>query len=542
MFSIAVIIGIYSYLIFFLGLSGVLYKNIILGVTILFIVLLLYFKIKNKKKKISINNINFTKIELILISVIFLQVIINLIGVLGPEISFDSLWYHLTLPKLYLLNNSINFIPGGLLYYSAMPKLIEMLYIPGLSFGFSFFPKLISFSFGILSLIAIYYISRIFLNSKYAILASLIFYSNLVVGWESITSYVDLARVFFELMALWGIINWIKFKERKWFYESAVMLGLAVATKLNAVISLFIFLILIFFILKRNKKSFFVIFKHIITFLVITFFIPLPWFIFSYLSTGNPLYPYFSMINLSLSNLFIEFINPINYLKSFLSLFLYSGDPISPIYILIMPLLFAYYKKADSSEKIVVIYLALGIVLCILLDILGNSINQIKGGTRFMLSYLSLFSVIISILIYKQKNKLIKLFLLSIIFLIALSSIVYRGVANAKFLPVILKTQSKETFLSENLNFNYGDFYDTDGFFKRNIKKDDVVLLYGFHNLYYVDFPFIHSTWVKKGDAFNYIATQDTNLEERFKNWKMIYQNPKTKVKLYNLYGLKWHY
>jgi len=115
-------------------------------------------------------------------------------------------------------------------------------------------------------------------------------------------------------------------------------------------------------------------------------------------------------------------------------------------------------------------------------------------------------------------------------------------VANAKFLPVILKTQSKETFLSENLNFNYGDFYDTDGFFKRNIKKDDVVLLYGFHNLYYVDFPFIHSTWVKKGDAFNYIATQDTNLEERFKNWKMIYQNPKTKVKLYNLYGLKWHY
>jgi len=57
---------------------------------------------------------------------IVLQAFVNIIGVFGPELAFDALWYHLTLPKLYLVHHSIFFIPGGLLYYSGMPKIAEM--------------------------------------------------------------------------------------------------------------------------------------------------------------------------------------------------------------------------------------------------------------------------------------------------------------------------------------------------------------------------------------------------------------------------------
>ena len=88
----------------------------------------------------------------------------------------------------------------------------------------------------------------------------------------------------------------------------------------------------------------------------------------------------------------------------------------------------------------------------------------------------------------------------------------------------------------------YGDFYDTDNFFKKNIRKDDVVLLYGFHNLYYVDFPFIDSSFVKKGDRFNYVALQKGELPKRFSNWNLIYYNSKTLVKLYSFNGQKWIY
>jgi len=113
-------------------------------------------------------------------------------------------------------------------------------------------------------------------------------------------------------------------------------------------------------------------------------------------------------------------------------------------------------------------------------------------------------------------------------------------VANTKYLPVIFQKQTKEEFLTNHLNFNFGDFYDTDNYFKTHINNTDRVLLYGFHNLYYVNFPFIDSSYVRKGDGFNYIATQNSKIPERFKFWKLIYSNKKTGVKLYSLGGQTW--
>ena len=69
-----------------------------------------------------------------------------------------------------------------------------------------------------------------------------------------------------------------------------------------------------------------------------------------------------------------------------------------------------------------------------------------------------------------------------------------------------------------------------------------MALLYGFHNLYYINFPFIDSSYVKIGDRFNYIAVAGNNLPERFKVWNLIYYNEKTNVKLYSIGGMKWTY
>ncbi len=73
-----------------------------------------------------------------------------------------------------------------------------------------------------------------------------------------------------------------------------------------------------------------------------------------------------------------------------------------------------------------------------------------------------------------------------------------------------------------------------DGYFAQNIKPEDTVLLYGFHNLYYVDFPYIHSSWLKRGDKFNYIAIQDGELPKNFEGWHLVYENKTTKVKLFS--------
>jgi hypothetical protein len=135
----------------------------------------------------------------------------------------------------------------------------------------------------------------------------------------------------------------------------------------------------------------------------------------------------------------------------------------------------------------------------------------------------------------------VKNFLLVTIIIVSIISITYRLAANAKYIPVIFGLQSKDAYLINNLNFSFGDFYDTDKYFKKNIKSTDRVLLFGSHNLYYVDFSFIDSSWVKNGDKFNYIAVQNSKLPKQFKHWKRIYKNEKTHVELYSLGG-KWEY
>lgn len=530
MFALAILVGIYSYIIFSLGILGILYKGSVILVTILFFLSsILYFKINPEDfPKLNLKN---KKIRSLLF-IFVVMMIVNFIGVLGPELSFDALWYHLTIPKIFLENQSIFYIPGGLFYYSVMPKLTEMLYIGGLSFGSEIIPKLIHFSFGIFTSIVIYKISRKYLDEKLSFLAVLIFYGNLVVAWESITAYVDLSRAFFESMTVWGFLNYFEKKDRKWLAESGIMLGLAVSSKPIALVSISIFIILLF-IFEKNKSN---ASKNSVLFILFSLLIPFAWFFMSFLETGTPFYPFFSPhFELLQSNLFgLSLINPLHLFQTFLNQFLFSKDSISPIYIIIFPLLFIIYKKLNIESKILYVYSALALFTWYLFA----SVE----GSRFILPYLPIFSVISMIAISKLGDIRLRRYLSLLIVFIFIMTISYRVIVNAKFIPVVLGVQSKDEFLTKNLNFDFADFYDTDGFFRENITEADMVLLYGFHNLYYADFPFIHESYVKKGDRFNYVATQNADLPERFSHWEIIYQNNDTHVSVYKYGGMKWSY
>jgi len=562
MFTLAILIGIYSYLIFAVGLLGILYKPIIILITTIYILTTLYYYRKQVKmnllrcfetfkeiQKSPVNSIKRNLLLTILLSMLLSQGIVNLVGALGPELAFDALWYHLTIPKLYLENHSVFYVPGGLLYYSLMPKLTEMLYVGALALNGETLAKLIHFSFGLLSSIALYKLSRSFFTPKISLIPVVVFYSNLVVGWQSTTAYVDLARTFFEIMALWGFINFWKKGERKWLVESAIMLGLAISTKLLAISSLAIFSLLIIWRFWTSQNDAKKMFSYLFTYLFIALLIPLPWFVFSFVNTGNPIYPFFTEIyNIGFN---IGLLNPIRFVREVWGMFIELSDPISPIYIIFLPLVILFFLRhlRDSGQarmtgfQIITVYSFLAIIIWYF--------TPRTGGGRFLLPYLPAFSILVAAAIEKLSPprrspfghlRGVRLVLISVVIIISIISILYRGAANVKYIPVVLGIQTKNDFLSKNLNFSYGDFYDTDGYFKKHIKSKDAVLLYGFHNLYYVDFPFIDSSWVKKGDEFNYIITQKTDFPTRFKEWELIYQNAKTHVKVFSKGGIKWAY
>lgn len=546
MFALAFLTGIYGNLILVLGLSGLLYKNLIVATSVLmFLVALIYFKKEIlglvrliRLGKVFKNEIFKNRFSQLLILLLIVQFGINLIGAISPELAFDALWYHLTLPKIYLINNSIFHIPGGLLYYSDMPKFTELLYTLPLSFGNEIFAKIIHLFFGVLTSVAVYKLSRKFMDENFALLSVVIFYSNLVVAWQSTTAYIDLARAFFEIMSLWGFVEWLQTKNRKWLIESAFLLGLAISTKILSVFSLFIFTLLIIFKRDVLKEKI----KNICLLWLCSLIVVLPWGIFSYVNTGNPVYPFFSNI-LRPETFSLAFLNPLNFISEMWKMFVVASDPISPLYLIFLPLILIKLNKANQIIKYIGLYIVFAVIGWYLVEFYGNYIPEIKGGTRFILPYLPAFSIIIAYFIFSfRKYSSYRILAVLLVIIISVSTIFSRGYASIKYIPYVFGQESKSEFLTKHLNFSYGDFYDTDKYFRENIKQNDKVLLIGFHNLYYVDFPFIDQSWVRKGNSFNYIAVNNTVLPNRFQGWNMIYYNPITKVQLYTLGGQEWIY
>ena len=534
---IAFILGMWGSLIFFLGIAQLLYSStVIIASAIFLLILILLFKQQIFSSVVSFQKNMLNKeyrslLFLGILSLIVLQMSIALIGALGPELAFDSLWYHLTIPKLYLENHSIMFIPGGLLYYSGMPKLGEMFYILGLSLGDETTVSLAHYLFGILCCITLYVFARRYLSRSLSLVTVLIFSSNLVFAWESTTAYIDLIRTFFELSSLIAFIIWWKSQNKKVLLLSGLLIGFAIATKLLAIGTFLLFLLFVVINYIRwsmeyqkirisTKKAI----HALILFCSCALLAPLPWFIFSYIHTGNPVYPFFTDIYavqhepIIISSFFTEIWN----------VFLFASDPVSPIYIMFLPMIVLTFTYFSREQKVLLLFSILSIIMWYL--------TPRTGGGRFLLPYLPVYSLLCGITLQKMyQKKMIYLYKVSLLLIVtvAIITVGYRGYATKKYLPVALGTESKEHFLVHNLDYSFADFYDVDGYFLDNITDDDVVLLFGFHNLYYVNFPYIHESWLRKGDTFTYIATQHADLPKRFSDWELVYSNEKTLVKLY---------
>ncbi len=438
-------------------------------------------------------------VKILLWASLLFAISINFLGALSPELGFDALWYHLTIPKLYLLAGEIYHIPGGLLYYSEMPRLAEFIYIPLIKLAGDTGPHLLNWFAGLGSAFLIYKISRKYLDQITSLLATCLFYTTPLVGWQSGSAYVDLLRTFFEVLSFYLIIQ-------KRIFISGIILGLAISTKTLALGSVPI----LFIISWISSKKFLTAICLPLAAILISF----PWFLSAYNNTGFPLYPIGANILDSTHTLNFDFWNlPRDYLK----LFIFPDDIVSPVFVLFLP--FLLFVKNKSRLAIFLIYFVLSLVIWF--------ITPRTGGGRFILPYLPVWSVLVGLTIFYQKNKFTKLLLISLVIGSIFVNVTYRAIAISRNIPYLMRKQTKEEFLCARLDFNTSVFVDCDGFFKKTIKATDLVLVKNMHNLFYINFPFVHESWYK-GENYNYILSGAL-----LKNKKTIYQNQLSKIYLY---------
>jgi len=505
MFVLAFLIGSYAYSIFFLGVLRLLKPEWIILISFLHLLIILRLFIKPlfillKPIPLHLNKLN--KWAKLILFLIVIQSSVNLVGALGPELGFDALWYHLTLPKMWLSEGYLRYYPGPVFKYSVMPMLTEMLYIPSLVFSNEIAAKFIHYSLGVLTLIVTYKLSRKFLNETYSLLSCLLLSSNLVFSWQSTTAYIDLSRTFFEVLALYF------FLENK-LYRSAVTLGLAASTKLLALGTLPVFWILI--LISKYKK--------ILTYSAIVFAVLLPWLIRAYIETGNPAYPF-------LSPLYTDnavSLNPLDLWRVFTT----ATDPVSPVYLISAPLTVAFFldRRRSRGERLLSVY-------CLFVLFIWW-ITPRTGGGRFLLPYLPALSVLTSLTIYSIQDKFIKKYLLLISVFLALVTIGYRSAANYRYLPVIFGLQTGTHFLASHLNFASGDYIDASGYLKSVVSGRDQLLVMGINNMFYLEVPFVHADFWSFPDRPVYILLyKNQAVPETYSSYVEVRTDPLTGTRI----------
>lgn len=444
----------------------------------------------------------------VLIVLLVLGALVNLIGAFGPEMGFDALWYHLTLPKLYLQAGEIYPVSGGLLYYSTVPRFTEIIYMLLIPVSGYIGPHLVQWLAGVLAGVVTYKIAKEYVSKQLAVLAAAIFYLTPLVGWQSGSAYVDLVRTLFESLAFLFFIK----KKPIW---SGVSLGLALSTKMLALGTMPIFVVL--FMWQKNWKG-------LIKFIGVSSWVAAPWYVYNFMMRGNPIYPIAGGVLDSNHTALPQLLNFSSLATDFWKVFMRPEDLITPVYVLVLPIIILTFKKIWQKHPELLIFVVLSYLVWWLIPRLG--------GGRYLLPYLPVWATLVVVTLSLVKEKVIQYSFIVAIVLVCLLNLVYRVGATARLLPVVFGGESVTSYLCRNISSMPGTFVDCDSWFANNIENGELVYVQGVHNLFYLNFPFVHETWYQ-GEKIDYILIQGDG-QPAFSG-ELVNEDPVTNSRVYKL-------
>jgi hypothetical protein len=229
-------------------------------------------------------------------------------GVLMPEFFHDALIYHLELPRYYLLHHRIGFLPWN--YNSALPANIESLYLIALAFSDERATKLIHAAFALLCVAALGALGRHVAPRAQASgltgrLAGTLFLLTPSVPLLAGVSGNDLGLLFFELMSLLAWWRWrMTLRDPQetpspssglaWLICSGLLMGLAIGTKYSAFFFLAGMTAAWGALLGSTHTQRRLVLRAFGGWLLIAMAAGSPWLVKNLLTTGDPVYPMFA--------------------------------------------------------------------------------------------------------------------------------------------------------------------------------------------------------------------------------------------------------
>ncbi len=227
-----------------------------------------------------------------------------LCNALRPPHDWDAISYHLPIPQHYLATHGIRYIAYD--HHANFPLTMEMLYTLGLGLGNDRLPALFHLATHVLCLLAIAGLCEGEKKPREAgskrrggaksfkhtpALGALLFASIPAAAWEAGTAYVDVALALYLALAVTALVHWWpRPAELHWAALCGAFCGVAMGIKHTGGIALIFALLCLGAKALAERKA---LWRPGAWLVAVALLVGGPWYVRSYVYTGNPVYPFF---------------------------------------------------------------------------------------------------------------------------------------------------------------------------------------------------------------------------------------------------------
>lgn len=222
-----------------------------------------------------------------------LALLFSLVGVLGPSdtLDWDSLAYHLAVPKLWIQAGQIEFVPT--IHHSNFPFLVDNLFLWGLQWGGEAGAKAFVWAYSFWGGLAMFGFARGRYGPTAGWIALAAFWAIPSVLWESGTAYIDAAHGTWSALGVLFAAAWIAEESNKdALWLSGLCLGFAASSKYTGLqVALAVGIVLAIWCLARRQPKRAFASGSLLPLAALA--LASPWLIRNAATTGNPVYPFF---------------------------------------------------------------------------------------------------------------------------------------------------------------------------------------------------------------------------------------------------------
>lgn len=288
-FSIALGSGVLSYVVFTLGLCGLLNPAMLVGLVLIGLVICRRVwwgwlsRLRdaptdvdrtNKRKALSVAGV---------LVILFLPLAIL---PLYPPTAWDATMYHLAYAKIYVQNQQLVLTPY--LRFPVFPQNNEMLFTLALLVQDDVLAQLVEFLMMMVLVAALIAFGWRFFSRRAGLWAGAILLQSPLVIWLGSVAHIEMGLMLFVMMTVYALWNFLESRQQHWLILAGAFCGLAMGTKYPGLFFLLVLAVVVLFPGWKPRNLW-----QSVRPLVLAIVIFAPWLVRNFYYTKNPLFPFF---------------------------------------------------------------------------------------------------------------------------------------------------------------------------------------------------------------------------------------------------------